>query len=157
MTCIGTFIATSDGFEGRLQTLSIDRKLSIVPAETHEAGNAPDYRIMAGDGDTAFEVGAGWNRVGDKAGAYVAVLIDGGPLIFRADHDRNWTGERLKRGEPVPTFTRPMMVQPFLSSIQTAINVMGMWPHFTMMIQGLLVLVAVLLDTAKNSIRRRYL
>lgn len=44
-----------------------------------------------------------------------------------------------------------------LSSIQTAINVMGMRPHFTMMIQGLLVLVAVLLDTAKNSIRRRYL
>ena len=44
-----------------------------------------------------------------------------------------------------------------LSSIQTAINVMGMRPHFTMMIQGFLVLVAVLLDTAKNSIRRRYL
>lgn len=76
MTCIGIFTATSDGFAGRLQTLSIDRELSIVPAETHEAGNAPDYRIMAGDGDTAFEVGAGWKRVGDKAGAYVALLID---------------------------------------------------------------------------------
>jgi ribose transport system permease protein len=44
-----------------------------------------------------------------------------------------------------------------LSSIQTAINVMGMPPHYTMMIQGGLVLAAVLLDTAKNGIRRRYL
>ena len=44
-----------------------------------------------------------------------------------------------------------------LSSIQTAINVMGMPPHYTMMIQGFLVLSAVLLDTAKNGLRRRYL
>ncbi|MBO6767322.1 MAG: DUF736 domain-containing protein [Erythrobacter sp.] len=81
MTCIGIFTATSDGFEGRLQTLSIDRELSIVPAETHESGNAPDYRIMAGEGDCAIEVGAGWNRVGEKAGAYVAVLIDDPALV----------------------------------------------------------------------------
>jgi ribose transport system permease protein len=44
-----------------------------------------------------------------------------------------------------------------LSSIQTAINVMGMPPHYTMVIQGSLVLAAVLLDTLKNTIRRRYL
>ena len=44
-----------------------------------------------------------------------------------------------------------------LSSIQTAINVMGMPPHYTQMIQGALVLAAVLLDTLKTTIRRRYL
>ena len=44
-----------------------------------------------------------------------------------------------------------------LSSIQTAINVMGMPPHYTMVIQGSMVLVAVLLDTLKNTIRRKYL
>jgi ribose transport system permease protein len=44
-----------------------------------------------------------------------------------------------------------------LSSIQTAINVMGMPPHYTMIIQGTMVLAAVLLDTLKNTIRRRYL
>jgi ribose transport system permease protein len=44
-----------------------------------------------------------------------------------------------------------------LSAIQTAINVMGMPPHYTMMIQGGMVLVAVLLDTMKNTIRRNYL
>ena len=81
MTCIGTFTARPDGFEGRLQTLTIDSALTIVPAEPGDAENAPDYRIMAGEGDTAFEVGAGWKRVGDKAGAYVAVLIDDPALM----------------------------------------------------------------------------
>jgi len=44
-----------------------------------------------------------------------------------------------------------------LSSIQTAINVMGLPPHYTQMIQGGLVLAAVLLDTLKTTIRRKYL
>jgi ribose transport system permease protein len=44
-----------------------------------------------------------------------------------------------------------------LSSIQTAINVMGMPPHYTQIIQGTLVLTAVLLDTGKTWIRRHYL
>lgn len=81
MTCIGTFTATRDGFEGRLHTLQIDCPLTIIPAASTEADNAPDYRIIAGEGDTAFEVGAGWKRVGDKAGAYVAVLIDDPALV----------------------------------------------------------------------------
>lgn len=81
MTCIGTFTATRDRFAGRLQTLTIDRALTIVPAEPGEAENVPDYRILAGEGDEAFEVGAGWKRTGDKAGAYVAVLIDDPALL----------------------------------------------------------------------------
>lgn len=44
-----------------------------------------------------------------------------------------------------------------LSSIQTAINVMGLPPHYTQMIQGSLVLAAVVLDTLKTSARRRFL
>ncbi|WP_334176289.1 ABC transporter permease [Pseudoxanthobacter sp.] len=41
-----------------------------------------------------------------------------------------------------------------LSSISTAINVMGMPPHYTQIIRGGLVLAAILLDTVKTSIRR---
>jgi ribose transport system permease protein len=44
-----------------------------------------------------------------------------------------------------------------LSSIQTAINVWGLPPHYTQMIRGALVLAAVLLDTLKTHIRKRYL
>lgn len=93
MTCIGTFTATREGFEGRLQTLTIDRALTIMPAEPGDADNAPDFRIVAGEGEGAFEVGAGWKRVGDKAGDYLAVLIDDPALaqplranLFRSDH-----------------------------------------------------------------------
>ena len=42
-----------------------------------------------------------------------------------------------------------------LSAISTAINVMGMPPHYTLVIRGALVLVAILLDTVKLSVRRR--
>jgi uncharacterized protein (DUF736 family) len=76
MTCIGTFTATSNGFEGRLQTLTLGLMLAIVDAEPNDAENAPDYRITMGEGDDSYGVGAGWKRVGEKAGAYVALLID---------------------------------------------------------------------------------
>ena len=92
MNCIGTFVAIRDGFEGRLQTLTIDSALTFVATEPGDADNAPDYRIMAGEGDTAYEVGAGWKHVGDKAGPFVAVVIDDPALVqplranlFRSD------------------------------------------------------------------------
>jgi ribose transport system permease protein len=44
-----------------------------------------------------------------------------------------------------------------LSTIDTAINVMGMPPHYIQVIRGALVLTAVLLDSVKLQIRRRYL
>ncbi|MFE0754044.1 ABC transporter permease [Inquilinus sp. NPDC058860] len=44
-----------------------------------------------------------------------------------------------------------------LSAIRTAIDLMGMPPHYLQVIQGTLVLAAVLLDTLKPSIRKRYL
>ncbi len=44
-----------------------------------------------------------------------------------------------------------------LSTIDTAINVMGLPPHYMQVIRGALVLFAVLLDSMKTTIRRRYL
>jgi ribose transport system permease protein len=44
-----------------------------------------------------------------------------------------------------------------LSTIDTAINVMGLEPYYMQVIRGGLMLLAVLLDSAKTSIRRRYL
>ena len=76
MTCIGTFTATPDGFEGRLKTLTIDAPLTLVAADPGDTENAPDYRIMAGEGEETYEVGAGWKHVGDKAGSFVTLVID---------------------------------------------------------------------------------
>ena len=44
-----------------------------------------------------------------------------------------------------------------LSAIDTAINVMGLEPYYMQVIRGGLMLLAVLLDSVKTSLRRRYL
>jgi ribose transport system permease protein len=44
-----------------------------------------------------------------------------------------------------------------LSTIDTAINVMGVEPYYMQVIRGGLMLLAVLLDSAKTAIRQRYL
>lgn len=73
---IGTFMATADGYTGRLTLLGFYTELTLVPAEQTDSENAPDYRVLAGDWGDTRDVGAGWKRIGEKAGAYVAVQID---------------------------------------------------------------------------------
>ena len=81
MTQIGLFEAMPDGFAGRIHCLTIDAGLRIVAADPSDAEHAPDYRIMLGDDDDAVEVGAGWKRVGEKAGNYLSLLIEDPTLI----------------------------------------------------------------------------
>ena len=73
---IGTFIAADGGFAGHLHTLTLDIDLALVPADPSDSENSPDFRVIAGEGDEAREVGAGWKHVGEKAGDYVSVQID---------------------------------------------------------------------------------
>ena len=73
---IGTFVAADGGFAGHLHTLMLDIELVLVPAESSDSENAPDYRVIAGSDDEAREVGAGWKQVGEKAGDYVSLQID---------------------------------------------------------------------------------
>ena len=75
MAQIGQFTRDRSGFTGRIQTLFFYRDLSLVPAESSDAENAPDYRVRMGDGDGP-EIGAGWKRTGEKAGEYISVLLD---------------------------------------------------------------------------------
>ena len=104
---IGTLTATATGFAGRLSTLTVDTKLAIVAAEPSDSENAPAYRVIAGHGSGAREVGAGWKRTGEKAGDYVAIQIDdpsfGQPLranLFQGDGDEhNLVWSRAPRRE----------------------------------------------------------
>ncbi|MGD9471711.1 MAG: DUF736 domain-containing protein [Novosphingobium sp.] len=73
---IGQFQMTRDGFEGHLHSLTLDMPVCLVPASPSDAENAPDWRLLRGDADTGIEIGAGWNRTGERAGAYVAVQFD---------------------------------------------------------------------------------
>ena len=81
MTQIGLFESMADGFAGRIHCLTVDAELRIVEADPSDTENAPDYRVMLGDDDDAVEVGAGWKRVGEKAGDYLSLLIDDATLI----------------------------------------------------------------------------
>lgn len=109
MPQIGQFTRASTGFAGRIRTLSFDTEFTIVPSDPSDAENAPDYRIHLGDEDGP-EVGAGWKRTGERAGEFVAIVLDDPvflapirALLFRDDDDGNtwslhWTRAQ-KRGE----------------------------------------------------------
>ena len=79
MPQIGEFTRDEAGFIGHLATLSLQQDIIIVAAEPSDAENAPDYRVHLFDGmsnETGPEIGAAWKRTGEKAGEYVALLID---------------------------------------------------------------------------------
>ncbi|WP_108659166.1 ABC transporter permease [Acuticoccus kandeliae] len=95
---------------------------------------------------------AGWLLASRTAGATANLGIG---MLFQAFAAVVIGGVSLKGGQGrlSGVFAGVLL----LTSIQTAINVMGMPPHFTQMIQGSLVLAAVLLDALKGTVRRRYL
>lgn len=76
MAQIGLFTRTSDGYAGRIHTLTLDIELVLVLAEGTGAENAPDYRIHIGVDDTGPEIGAAWKRTGERAGDYLSLIID---------------------------------------------------------------------------------
>ena len=72
MAQIGTFTRNDDGFFGNVSTLTLDAKIAILPAEKSDAENAPDHRVFC----EGMEIGAAWDRTGEKAGNYLYVSID---------------------------------------------------------------------------------
>jgi len=76
MAQIGQFTRTESGFSGRILTPILGVDVVLMRLERGDNEKAPDYRIHVTDADGP-EIGAGWTRVGEKAGEYVSVLIDG--------------------------------------------------------------------------------
>lgn len=72
MSQIGTFTRTPDGFFGRIRTLTLDAEVAILPTDDTDAENAPEHRVFL-DG---MEVGAAWERKGEKAGTWLSLTID---------------------------------------------------------------------------------
>jgi uncharacterized protein (DUF736 family) len=75
MPQIGTFTREKTGFTGRIHTFTLFREITLIPAEPTEVENAPDYRIHHGS-DEGPEIGAGWKRTGERAGEFIALVID---------------------------------------------------------------------------------
>ncbi|HOV03269.1 MAG TPA: DUF736 domain-containing protein [Kaistiaceae bacterium] len=72
---IGIFTRDESGFSGQIHTFTLYRDLTIVPAEPSDAENAPDFRVHHG-ADEGPEIGAGWKRTGERAGEFIAIVID---------------------------------------------------------------------------------
>lgn len=72
---IGSFFRTANGYEGIIETATLDIRISIGPAEQSDADKAPDWRVHRGDSEGP-EIGAGWNENGERAGDYVSLRID---------------------------------------------------------------------------------
>jgi uncharacterized protein (DUF736 family) len=113
MPQIGQFTREESRIVGRIETFTLFHDLVIVPADPSDAENAPDYRIHDHDPgvrDIGPEIGAGWKRTGEKAGEYIALVIDDPGLaqpiranLFRDDDAGNtwslhWSRQR-DRGE----------------------------------------------------------
>lgn len=72
MAIIGTFIASGEGFTGKLRTLALDAEIRIEPIET-PSERGPDYRLMIED----VEFGVGWKRTSkDGESDYLSVKFD---------------------------------------------------------------------------------
>jgi uncharacterized protein (DUF736 family) len=71
---IGKFTRTDHGFQGVIETLTIDRHVIIEGVQDKGSNpKAPDYRILVGNSD----IGAGWNKLTeDGTRHYVSVSID---------------------------------------------------------------------------------
>ncbi|PRD43070.1 DUF736 domain-containing protein [Phyllobacterium phragmitis] len=107
MAQIGTFTRNDDGFFGRVRTLTLDVEMTILPAEGSDAENAPNHRVFC-DG---LEVGAAWDRTGDRAGGYLSVTIDDPSFVepirtrlFESDTKKDtwnlhWTRRKKNDGE----------------------------------------------------------
>lgn len=79
MSLIGQFTRDDGGFIGHLDTLLLNQDVIIIPAEPSEVEHAPDFRVHVFDGmnnEPGAEIGAGWKHTGEKAGEYVALLLD---------------------------------------------------------------------------------
>jgi ribose transport system permease protein len=95
---------------------------------------------------------AGWLLAARTAGATANLGIG---MLFEAFAAVVIGGVSLKGG--VGSLSGVFAGVLLLSAIRTAINLLGMPPQYTQMIQGGLVLAAMLLDAIKQSIRLRFL
>ena len=70
---LGYVTKTDNGFEGTLATMSLKKRINIVPNNAKETDAQPDFRVYTED---RVEIGGGWNRVGRNSGnAYVSLTL----------------------------------------------------------------------------------
>ncbi len=65
--------AETGGYEGTLATMSLKKRIRILPNRAKETDAQPDFRVYTED---RVEIGDGWNRVGKASGnPYVSLTF----------------------------------------------------------------------------------
>ena len=72
MATIGNFTADKEGFNGTLQTLTLNVKAKLVPNDKGESEKAPDFRVQA----ASHDIGAAWKKTSEAGRNYLSVTID---------------------------------------------------------------------------------
>ena len=52
---IGIFHSAQDSFTGQIRTLMLDVVVTLVPAQSNDSDNAPDWRVLLGEDAKALD------------------------------------------------------------------------------------------------------
>lgn len=74
MATIGQFRAVENGYEGTISTLSMARKVQIVPNENKKGDQSPDFFVKTGQSDLGFARNE--MSQGDNPKPYISVFLD---------------------------------------------------------------------------------
>ena len=74
MATIGQFRATENGFEGTISTLSMARKVQIIPNENKKSDQSPDFFVKTGQCDLGFA--RRQLSEGENPKPYISVFLD---------------------------------------------------------------------------------
>jgi uncharacterized protein (DUF736 family) len=76
MAIIGTFIAKNNGYEGRVETLTLKANIAIETVKKN-SDNQPDYRVFIVTEDFKSDIGAAWKKTSQRdQSEYLSVSID---------------------------------------------------------------------------------
>lgn len=74
MATIGQFRAVDDGYEGTISTLSMARKVQIIPNQNKKNDTSPDFFVKTGQCDLGFA--RRQMSEGDNPRPYLRVFLD---------------------------------------------------------------------------------
>ena len=102
MPTIGQFKTTDDGFDGRISTLTMDRKVSLVRNENKKGESSPDFFVKSDECDLGFARHAVAH--GDDGKPYISVYLDDPSFVapiwaalFEKDGEADLVWSRAKR------------------------------------------------------------
>jgi uncharacterized protein (DUF736 family) len=75
MAIIGKFKQPRlEHFVGRIQTLTLDLDVEILPVNLAAGDNRPNYRVV--NKPAGIDIGAAWSRQSDTGNSYLSVQLD---------------------------------------------------------------------------------